>query len=107
MLSRVVWNLLTAASVATLLGVGWFFWREFERLDAQDRHVAELKKLAEREGACAALLDATRRRQEPESGFETRRALDLLRDELAGEILAAPKDRKGQRALVNASDSGL
>lgn len=106
MLSRLVWNVLTVASVATLVGVGWFFVRAFQSLDARGQNVADLEAWAEREGSCSALLEATRRRR-IDAGFDARRGLDALRDELAGQILAAPQDRKGQRALVAAADEGL
>ncbi len=107
MLARLVWTLLLAASVGTLLGVGVFFYLEYDLLAERQRTVVDLKATARDEGPCAALLAGTATRKLPEADFDLKRNIDVLRQVFAAAVVGAEEDRRGQKALIAAADDGL
>jgi hypothetical protein len=107
MLSRWAWRLVLVASLATLAGVVYFFYREYQLLALREQVVKRLDRKDSDEGPCAALLEATNVMKAPGLDQELVRSLGVLRDGFAAEVLSEIDDRPGRSALLGAAKNGM
>ncbi|MEZ4273096.1 MAG: hypothetical protein R3C68_17190 [Myxococcota bacterium] len=84
MLSRLGWNLVTILSIATLVGVGYFFVQQYKSNQEREKSVAAFLNRAEKEGPCVGLIAAG---QLSEAGTDLERRAEGFASMYASRIL--------------------